>query len=177
MAGMAINPLQLLAFPLVAASLAFAACGDDDESTAASPEESRAEFRQAALDYAECMREHGIDVPDPKPGEGGGVLLERRGPDTAATRKAEDECRKHLEKVDPPEFSPEEEQEFREQALEFARCMRGEGIDFPDPTFGEDGRVQMRMGAGEDPRQDPRFEEAFEKCGDGLGPPDERAAP
>jgi hypothetical protein len=177
MAGMAINRLQLIALPLVAASLAFAACGDDDDSTTASAEESRAEIREATLEYAECMREHGVDVPDPKPGEGGGLLLEQRGPDTAATRAAEEECRKYLEEVEPPEFSDEKEQEFRDRALEFARCMRGEGLDFPDPTFGEDGRVTMRAPAGEDPRQDPRFDEAFEKCGDDLGAPGSPAQP
>jgi hypothetical protein len=176
-AGMAFNRLQLLALPLVAASLAFAACGDDDDSTTASAEDARAEFREATLEYARCMRERGFDVPDPRPGEGGGLLLEQRGPDTAARREADEECRKPLEKLDPPELSDEQEQEFRDRALEFARCMRGEGIDFPDPTFGEDGRVQMRLGAGDDPRQDPRFEEAFEKCSDGLGAPDELPAP
>jgi hypothetical protein len=175
---MAINRLQLLALPLVAASLAFAACGGDDgdSATASSAEDARAQFREATLEYARCMRERGFDVPDPRPGEGGGLLLEQRGPDTAARRDADKECRKPLEKLDPPELSDEQEQEFRDRALEFARCMRGEGVDFPDPTFGEDGRVQMRL-EGEDPRQDPRFEEAFEKCGDALGAPDEQAAP
>jgi hypothetical protein len=174
---MAINRLQLFALPLVVVSLAFAACGDDDDSTTASAEDARAELREATLEYAECMREHGVDVPDPKPNEGGGVLLEQRGPDTAATREAEEECRKYLEDVEPPEFSPEKERDFRERALEFARCMRGEGIDFPDPTIGEDGRVTMRAPAGQDPRQDPRFEEAFEKCGDDLRPPGSPAQP
>ena len=54
--------------------------------------------------------------------------------------------------------------EFREAALEFARCMREHGIDMPDPTFGEGGRMTQRLGGtGVDP-EDPRFEEAAEEC-------------
>jgi hypothetical protein len=175
---MAINRLKLLALPLAAASLALAACGGDDDPAAASSDDRRAEVREASLDYARCMREHGIDVPDPQFGEDGGLLLQRRGPETAASREAEEECQKHLEKLEPPERSPEEEQEFRERALEFARCMRAEGIDVPDPTFGEDGRVEQRLGGPQDdPRQDPRFEEAMEKCADDLPRPGESPAP
>ncbi len=33
----------------------------------------------------------------------------------------------------------EEEITFEEGVLEFAQCMREEGIDFPDPTFDIDG--------------------------------------
>jgi hypothetical protein len=169
---MAINRLKLLALPLAAASLALAGCGGgDDDSTSASADDRRAELREAALDYARCMREHGVDMPDPQFGEDGGMLLERSGPETAASREAEEECQRHLDKLEPPERSPEEEQEFRERALEFARCMRGEGIDVPDPTFGEDGRVEQRLGSDEDPRQDPRFEQAMEKCADDLPAP------
>ena len=51
-------------------------------------------------------------------------------------------------------------------ALKFARCMRGEGIDFPDPQQGGNGLVKI---AG--PRQspdNPRNRAAAEKCGKHL---------
>ena len=38
----------------------------------------------------------------------------------------------------------EEETTFEEGVLEFARCMREEGIDFPDPTPGEFGFFAFR---------------------------------
>ena len=35
----------------------------------------------AMLDYAACMREHGVDMPDPRAG-GGGLVMEFEGPAT-----------------------------------------------------------------------------------------------
>ena len=46
------------------------------------------------------------------------------------------------------EIDPEQEAEMREQMLEFTECMREQGIDMPDPVFGDDGgfSVQRRSG-------------------------------
>jgi hypothetical protein len=163
MAAMGTNRFQRLTLPLAAASLALAACGGG-ESTAGSGD-SRAQFREAALRYAECMRRHGVDVPDPSPGKGGGILMAapRSGEDMPTVQRAEEACRKHLESVRPPELSEEQKREFREQALKHARCMREHGIDIPDPTFGEGGRVEQRLGGGIDPRE-PAFQEAEKAC-------------
>src|SRR4051794_41636505 len=62
------NRFTLLALPLSAASLFFAGCGGGDPAPAGS---SRADMRQAALKYAQCMRKHGIDMPDPQFSKGG----------------------------------------------------------------------------------------------------------
>ncbi|MDP8967475.1 MAG: hypothetical protein M3N04_02635 [Actinomycetota bacterium] len=51
-------------------------------------------------------------------------------------------------------------------ALKFARCMRAEGIDFPDPQKGANGPVRIG-GAGQNP-EDPRNRAAAEKCGKHL---------
>ena len=75
-------------------------------------------------------------------------------------RKAEEACRKHLEDIKPPELSEEQQKEFQEAALAHARCMREHGIDIPDPTFGENGGAQIRIGGrgtGLDP-DDPKFQ-------------------
>ena len=37
----------------------------------------------------------------------------------------------------------DEETTFEEGVLEFAQCMREEGINFPDPTFDIDGNPQF----------------------------------
>ena len=43
-----------------------------------------------------------------------------------------------------PDLDAEQDAEFTEQLVEYAECMRGEGIDFPDPEpgrgFGFGGR-------------------------------------
>ena len=169
---MATHRLTLLTLPLAVASLALGACGggSSDDPTAGTGDR-RAEFREAALKFAQCMREHGIDMPDPKPGEGGRIQL-MAGPGTANTNQqqmddAQEACRKHMESVRPPELSAEQEQKFKEQALEFARCMREHGIDMPDPQFQGGGRMTQRMEEGIDPRS-PRFQDAQEECAKGM---------
>jgi hypothetical protein len=169
MAAMVKSRLAFLTLPIATASLALAACGGGDSSTAASSDDQRSKFREAAVDFAECMREQGIDMKDPEPG--GGIMLQA-GPgsnDPAKVEAAQQACQKHLENARPPELSDEEEREFKERVLKFAQCMRDHGIDMPDPTFGEDGRVQMRMGEGEGgglgmDRENPRFQEAQGAC-------------
>jgi hypothetical protein len=60
------------------ASLTLAACGggsNDTTSTAAAGGDSaarQAKLQEAALKFTRCMRRHGIDMPDPKAGQGGG---------------------------------------------------------------------------------------------------------
>src|SRR5262245_56662449 len=62
----------------------------DDGSTTTSPsnsdgpdnsEVSPEDREQALLDYAQCMRDHGIDKPDPKISseDGGGILIQQEG--------------------------------------------------------------------------------------------------
>jgi hypothetical protein len=162
MGVMATNRFLLLTLALASASLPLTACGDDSGSSAG---DSQAEFREAALDYAECMRKNGVDMPDPQFEGNGGILMRgpRSGGEGPAFRQAEEECRKHLEKAEPPELSDEQQQEMRERALRHAQCMREHGIDFPDPTFGEDGRVEQRLEGGVNPN-DPAFQEAQREC-------------
>jgi hypothetical protein len=168
---MATNRVHFLILPIAVGAIALAACGGDSSGGSRS---SKADFREAALKHARCMREHGLDVPDPKFGPGGEVQLEMRGggADKLKMQRAEEDCRKYLEAVRPPELSPEQEQKFREEALKHARCMREHGIDMPDPTFGEGGKVQMKIdgGSGGIGPGNPRFEEAQKECAKYGGP-------
>jgi hypothetical protein len=149
------------------AVFALAACGEDEPAGA----NAESKNRDAALKFAECMREHGVDMADP--GTGGKQVL-KVGPNEDTTPEEMEEAQKACEKYqpEPPELSEEEQQEMREAALEHARCMRENGIeDFPDPTFDEDGGAEIRLGKGLDP-EDPDFQEAQEACEDkmpGLG--------
>jgi hypothetical protein len=165
---MASYRLTFLTLPLAAASIALGACGGGDPATAGTGDQ-QAEFREAALKFARCMRAHGVDMPDPKPGEGGRITMggPGMGPgDQAKMESAQKACQKILESVRPPEMSPEKEQKFKEQALKFARCMREHGIDMPDPQFQGGGRMTQRMNEGVDP-QSQRFRDATEACSNG----------
>lgn len=135
--------------------------------------------QQAMLDYAECMRDNGIDMPDPEFTEDGGMMMsmgaaEGEGPDPEDYEAADDECAHFMEQARSNiEIDPEEQAEMQEEMLEFAECMREQGIDMPDPQFDENGGMTMQIGDPGDedagPRADEEFAAASEECGQGGG--------
>jgi hypothetical protein len=148
-----------------AATLSLAACGSGEQPTSADKE---GENRKALLAFARCMRENGVDMPDPQ-FEGGRVTMRAGSPglDPAKMKAAEKACAKYREAVEPPELSSDQKAEFKKQALAHARCMREHGIDVPDPQFSEDGGVMMRVPRGVNPQSE-RFREAQEACRDTM---------
>ena len=178
------NRFTLLALPLSAASLLLASCGGN--GGAATAGDTREDLREAALEYAQCMRKHGVDMPDPQ-FKGGGMAMQIGGPNSKRIPKAtmdaaQQACQKIMEKVKPPTMSPEQQAKARKRALAMAQCMREQGFDFPDPQFGSGGRIQQRIGgpgSNLNP-EDPRFQQAMETCSKkvgGPGGPMLRAAP
>ena len=148
-----------------------AACGggSDQERTA----NDRGTFERAALAHARCMREHGVDVPDPKPGEGGMILVGPGdgGGSPAKQQRAVKACEKYLRDIPPPKLSEEQKAEMRAAALAHARCMREHGIDFPDPQFGPDGSITVKVEAGEGPNpDDPKTQAAEKACAKHMPP-------
>ena len=143
-------------------SLALAACGGDGGSGGG--KSNREAMEEYALKSAECLRQHGIDVPDPKPGQG--LLMDNRDVNPQEFERAQRACEKKLGKPPAPDLTPAQQREFRAAALKFARCMRAQGIDMADPTFGANGevRIQVEGGRGGDPEGNPAFKAAEEKC-------------
>jgi hypothetical protein len=179
------HPLIIAA---VAGALALGACGSDADGGAATggkPDDDKA--FAGALDFAKCMRERGIDMPDPVKSADGGVRLEARraggpgvepgkgDPKMEAAQKA---CEKHLEAGmgEPPD--PAEQARMQDALFAYARCMRAVGIDMPDPKV-SGGRVMFRMeggkGTGSGP-ESPRFKAADEKCHEHLAEVEEMRA-
>jgi hypothetical protein len=174
----------------------------DGGSTTTSPDgeeqttETSVDPQEAMLAYTECMREEGIDMPDPQfseDGEGGMVITreadsgEDQGPmfdpESEEFQAAQDKCGSIMdEAIGSIEIDPEQQAEMREQMLEYAQCMRDQGIDFPDPEFSDNGRVTMGMGGGEgaEPPSDAEMEAmdaANEVCAQEGGPIAMGAAP
>jgi hypothetical protein len=160
----------------VAATLSLAACGSDVPKPAAA--DQQAKMKKSMLDFARCMRENGIDMPDPK-FEGNRVTMRAGGPgkrdDPAKMKAAEKACAKYRDAVKPPELSPEKAEEFKKGALANARCMREHGIDMPDPTFDENGGARMELKDGVNPESS-KFQKAQDACrsvgGIGMGSTD-----
>lgn len=155
-----------------------AACGDDGAGTEASGDSSTEDRRDAALEYAQCMREHGVDMPDPEISADGETQIQISPGDSDMTREdmdaAEEACEPIMDEVVPEEerdISPEELAERQDQAVELAECMRERGHDFPDPEVDENGGMRVGGGPGTrpgDPGAD-EFEADLEECHEEAG--------
>jgi hypothetical protein len=151
----------------VALALVAAGCGS---STAASGETTTTSDEDAPIEWARCMRENGVDVPDPQVDDEGRVRVQvgSRGvrPDDAKVQAAMRECGNLLRafRSGGKEPSAEDRARFQEQALKFARCMREHGIDMPDPKFdGSGGFMQVGPPPGSN-RDSATFRNASEAC-------------
>ena len=155
---------------------------DDGGSGGGAPDE--AEMQDAALEYAQCMREHGIDMPDPEFEEGGGISMgfDRDSgidPESEEFAAAEEACEPIMEAARPDvQLSPEEQAEMQDRLVALAECMRARGYDMPDPQVDENGGVMIRSegGPGEggggppDEQHDQDMEECSDEAGMGEGP-------
>lgn len=140
--------------------------GDDGDGG----DEPEQDGEEAALAFSQCMRENGVpDFPDPEVDGDGGIMLNREGGsnvDREAERKAMEACRDKMPGRGGS-FSEEDRAEMQENMLEYAACMREQGIDMPDPTFdGEGGGGPFQMDIDPD---DPAFQKAHEACEDTFG--------
>jgi hypothetical protein len=169
-------PLAVLGLGL---ALALAACGGSPDGdrvaslsgggatgTTNGTAKTAKDPQQAALDFAKCMREHGIDMPDPQVDEQGRVRVRVGGPGGGARPdpKKLDEAQKACGGLmggggdGPGQIDPEE----RDAMVAFARCMREHGIDMPDPTG--DGLVMRRDDDGGPDPSSEQFQEAEKAC-------------
>lgn len=159
-----------LAAPPLALSLALGGCGSDDEGgkvpTAGGDKKgggassAAADRDEMGVKFAQCLREHGVNVKDPEPGKG--LQFTQRGGEPGLLDKAMEACRKY----DPQANSsagPDPRQE--ERGRKFAECMRKNGVEkFPDPKPGQRGiRITGEVG------EDPDFQKAQKACQDVLG--------
>jgi hypothetical protein len=160
----------LAAAALATAVLTVAACGGGTPSSAGtgSTKGPSAEMRTALLDFARCMRQHGVDMPDPTFSDGGARIEQRSGPGKLTPeqqKSAEQACKKYQDKIKPPALTDAQKEEFKKQALARSRCMREHGIDMPDPTFNADGGAELKIKRESGIRpDDPEFRAAQRAC-------------
>jgi hypothetical protein len=179
-----------VAVAIAACAIGLVACGGGSEATAGGSDGGgdEAAFEEGRLEMAECLREHGVDVPDPVAGEKG-LMLQKSGkgtggsgvnPDDPATEEALKACEEEVD-FEPPEVTPEQEEEMKDNMLAFSQCMREHGVDMPDPEFEGGGKVKMRIGGPDGPGSldQPAVEAAQEACQEELpeGGPAFKAGP
>jgi hypothetical protein len=178
--------LRLILAPVAVVALVAACSGGaagpsvaslDDPSASglpgASPAASALTPQDAALAYARCMRENGVDMPDPQvtTGSGGEVKIDQQGGAPVSKEKmnaADAACRHFMAAAGPNGQGPAMSAEDQDKVLAFAKCMREHGVDMADPDF-SGGGFAIRAGGstqsgGAGPKDDPAFETAQAAC-------------
>jgi hypothetical protein len=151
----------LVASMLALGVVGLVACGGGGSDSGAGGGDS-ASIEEAGLEFTECLRAHGVEVEDPKPGQ---KNIEVGGDDDPASKKALAACNGKLGTAGQ-ELSSGEQEEFKEGALALAQCMREQGVDMGDPEFLGPGKFHLDI-EGID-TSSPAFEAAREACDDML---------
>lgn len=171
----------LVLLALAALAVLLAGCGGSSEpevaqldsqaaSTAADTSSAETattaqDARDLLVEFTGCVRDQGVNIPDPDFNASPVEVrkrLEKAGidPEDPKFQDAIDACQPILLGI-LQTLSTEEIQGFRDSLLAYARCMRDEGVNLPDPDF---TRGLDIFGGAIDPT-DPAFDKADEKCG------------
>jgi hypothetical protein len=89
-----------------------------------------ADEHDQVVKYARCLREHGVNAPDPPAGEN---TIRIQGASPAQEEAARQACKQSAPKAAGGAQSAEES----DQLLKIARCMRAHGVSVADPQPGQ----------------------------------------
>jgi uncharacterized protein (DUF305 family) len=123
--------------------------------------QSDAAEQDAMVKFAQCMRQHGVNMPDPTSGGSGGRGAIQAAPgvnanDPAAMQKmqaASSACDKLLPNGGKPTAQDTQRQ------LKFAQCMRAHGVDMADPNPNGGGGSAISINI-----DDPKTKAALSAC-------------
>jgi hypothetical protein len=154
--------------------LAVSACGGhdggDEVATAGHTKPPAAKSatvneHQQALLFARCMRQHGVDMPDPKFSGGWVAITVDKGAGQSKVQAAMAQCKSYLPNGGQPQ---QMDPKMLEKARKLAACMRAHGLPkFPDPD--PNGGLSIKGGPDLDPRS-PKFQAADKACVKFHGP-------
>ena len=154
------------AFAAFVSAVVIAACGSS--SLTSGP----AGARDPLLQYAQCIRAHGVpNFPDPR-AHGGLAIPNDINPQSPAFKSSQQACARLAQ---PPAGQAESSESRKLELLALARCMRSHGVpNFPDPTNSppppSDGNAlggngsYLALGTAQQ-RQSPEYKQAAAGCG------------
>jgi hypothetical protein len=139
--GILVVAVLLTALLGAAAAAQVATLGSPAPDAEPLPSVAAGDGQEALLDYAACMREHGISMDDPRFGADGELIggLGKGGSGVDVDPKGEtyqsalEACGDLLVSFKTPP-DPAQQAEQAEALLAWAGCMREQGIDLPDPN-------------------------------------------
>jgi hypothetical protein len=142
--------MRRVGFLLGALLFAVTACG------AGGSDPKPDETQQLMLKYAQCMRDNGVELPDPVAGKAGS-LYEGVDQDSPAFRSADAVCAPILQGI--VDDRKADSGENQDEMLALAECLREHGVDVQDPVPG----AEKPFGDSLD-RTDPAVAQAIEAC-------------
>jgi hypothetical protein len=150
-------PLAVLC--AIGASILLAACGSSTPKATGNSQENE----QKLVQFAKCLREHGVNVTTSTGGPGkGGLRINGTNPN--AMQAAQNACKRYQPSGGNEKLTPQEKVEREEQVQRFAKCMREHGINVHASTAG--GGIQIGIeahGNGPNP-ESPTFQAAQTAC-------------
>ena len=129
---------------------------------------------EARLNYAKCMRSHGVNVPDPSAnggpaggaGGGGGFRALRSSPNFQSASTA---CAKYRSKAFGfANITPAQRAAAQQELVKFAECMRSHNIDIPDPSTTSGGGFGIFRSIPSSQRNSPAFQTVLKGCSSSL---------
>jgi hypothetical protein len=140
----------------VLAVFALAGCGSHGGNATTSPS---ADAQDAAVKFAQCMRQHGVNVEDPTPGDPGIRITGKKLDDTKVQAASRD-CAKYRPNG---QLNPDDPT-VRDQMLKMAQCLRAHGVQIADPQPGQGLQLKVKRG-------DTKAQQAMEACRKLMPPP------
>jgi hypothetical protein len=147
--------------PMLALGLTACGTGKDPAAKAAA---SKSSDLDSMRKFAQCMRQNGVNMPDPVDAGGGRVAVRASrvpGANTEEKMKAAEAKCRHFQPNGgkPVKLKPEDLAKMRAMA----KCMREHGVDMPDPD--PDGSVSITKGKNSTMDLDsPTFKAADKAC-------------
>ncbi|MGW7679543.1 hypothetical protein ACWGID_02300 [Kribbella sp. NPDC054772] len=111
---------------------------------------------EMAVKFTQCLREQGLNVPDPEPGKGPMLKFDKNsGVTQEQVQKAMEACRQYN-----PQSEGGANPQQQENGRKYAECMRKNGVEkFPDPKPDQRG-IMIGPGVADDPD----FQKAQDAC-------------
>jgi hypothetical protein len=156
-----------VALALAGAAALSAACGVANPFTPAAATSNK---QDQLLKFAQCMRQHGVNMPDPvngairitvtpAPGQSPGADGPIQG--NSQFQAAQNACKQYAPNGANGGRGPSQQQ--LDQVTKFAQCMRDHGIPMQDPKASGGGIQFQGGGPGIDPSS-PQFQQAQQAC-------------
>ncbi|MEU0941114.1 hypothetical protein [Embleya sp. NPDC005971] len=118
------------------------------------------ERRDQMVKFAGCMREHGVDMPDPEPGEGGAMRMQAMSADEGSSKT--EEAMKACEKFQPKSDFDPNDPKFKEWQAKRTDCLRENGVNVGDGA----GGAMVTLDINDD-----KVKTAMDLCNKKLPPP------